>query len=288
MNKWVITLVLVVLTVFSVTNGVLYFQAASALDDSEQRVTTLEGQLSSLNNNLSTLSTDYTALEGELAIAESDILALEDNISSLQSDSCAVTDTISLVKDTVVYIEVESRRGFSSGSGVIFTTDGYLLTNSHVIEGYQDIRVFLEDGRDFGASVVADDPLLDLAILILNSTLDNFPAATLGNYETIIIGDDVLALGFPYPDGIGYELSVTAGIISSLRFIDGYHYIQTDAAINPGNSGGPLVNTGGEMIGINSWTYYDYYNDESADNIGFAIAVNEMRQFIEENIGAID
>jgi serine protease Do len=101
-----------------------------------------------------------------------------------------------------------------------------------------------------------------------------------GDYEDITIGGGVITLGFPFPTDLGYELSVSSGIVSSLRFIRGYEYIQTDAAINSGNSGGPLVNLRGEVIGINSWVF------TSGEELGFSIPVNNMKEFIASTIGS--
>jgi serine protease Do len=162
---------------------------------------------------------------------------------------------------------------------VILTEDGYVLTNYHVIEDNTSVEVTLSDGSSYSATVTGGNQGLDLAILELDSSRNDFPAAILGDYEDIIIGEGVLTLGFPFPTDLGQELSVSSGIVSSLRFIDGYEYIQTDAAINSGNSGGPLVNLDGEVIGINSWVF------TLGEGLGFAIPVNNMKEFITTTIG---
>ena len=148
----------------------------------------------------------------------------------------------------------EVREG--QGSGVIVSSDGYVLTNNHVVRGADEPVVRLTDGREFTARVVGTDALRDLAVLKVDA--GELPAAVLGDSDSVRVGQWVLALGSPF----GFENTVTAGIVSATgrsglglssdAYKDAETYIQTDAAINPGNSGGPLVNLDGEVIGINS------------------------------------
>ena len=134
---------------------------------------------------------------------------------------------------------------------MIVSPEGYVITNHHVIQGADDIQLVLSDGRRFSAKVRGTDPESDIAVL--KADADNLPAITLGHAEDLQVGDVVLAIGNPF----GFGNTVTAGIVSALgrnflgvnRFED---FIQTDAAINPGNSGGALIDTAGNLIGINS------------------------------------
>jgi serine protease DegQ len=176
--------------------------------------------------------------------------------------------------------EGETRRATSLGSGVIVSTDGFVLTNNHVIEDADDIQLVLSDGRRMHATVRGSDPESDLAVLKTDGK--DLPAVTFGKLENVQVGDAVLAIGSPF----GFGSSVTHGIISALgrnqlhvnRFED---FIQTDAAVNPGNSGGALVDTSGNLIGINSIIFSQ---SGGSQGIGFAIPVTIARNVLEQII----
>jgi Do/DeqQ family serine protease len=167
----------------------------------------------------------------------------------------------------------------SLGSGVILDTDGHIVTNNHVIDAASIIKVQLADGRVAEAKVMGRDADTDLAVLQIN--LPNLPTMVLGRSDTLRVGDVVLAIGNP----VGLSQTVTQGIVSATgRGLLGSvarfeNFIQTDAAINLGNSGGALVNTAGELVGINTAIFA---RDAGIEGIGFAIPVNLVRGVMEE------
>ena len=175
---------------------------------------------------------------------------------------------------------IPQRQVTSLGSGVIVAPEGYVLTNHHVVEGADDIELVLADGRQLHARVRGVDPESDLAVLKADG--DNLPTITFGTMEDLHVGDVVLAIGNPF----GFGNTVTMGIVSALgrnhlgvnRFED---FIQTDAPINPGNSGGALVDTAGNLIGINSTIFSQ---SGGSMGIGFAIPVSLARDVLSQII----
>jgi len=170
----------------------------------------------------------------------------------------------------------------TSGSGVILTEDGYIVTNNHVVSGTsRKLTVFLSDGTSKSAQIVGTDPATDLAVIKIEGA--NLPTAVFGDSDALRPGQLAIAIGNPL--GIEFNRSVTAGVISGLDRVlsvgDSYmRLIQTDAVINPGNSGGPLINGNGEVIGLNSVKL----NVTAVEGMGFAIPSNQVKRIVEELI----
>ncbi|BCB95713.1 peptidase [Dissulfurispira thermophila] len=164
----------------------------------------------------------------------------------------------------------------SLGSGFIIDKDGYIITNNHVVEGADEIKVKLADGREFKAKVIGRDPKTDLALIKITTVFKNLPVLPLGDSDKVRVGDWVLAIGNPF----GLEHTVTQGIISATGRVIGSgpydNFLQTDAPINPGNSGGPLINLKGEVIGINTAII------ASGQGIGFAIPSNMAKSVVSQ------
>ena len=186
----------------------------------------------------------------------------------------------------------------SSGSGVVISPDGYVLTNTHVVENASKISVTLSGGDEYDAEVIGFDKTSDLALLLLNG--NNFPFAEMGDSDDLIIGEWVIALGNPFElFSVSNQPTASVGIISANHMDFGMqkesgrvlqNMMQTDAAINPGNSGGPLVNTEGKVIGINTFIFTGSNYNRGSIGIGFAIPINTAKRIAKElkTFGSID
>jgi S1-C subfamily serine protease len=186
----------------------------------------------------------------------------------------------------VAFIESKVSEGVASGSGIVLDDEGHVLTNNHVIEGASQVTVSLEsEGKMYPATVVGTEPNSDLALLKVEAPASQLHPLKLGDSSQMEVGDPVVAIGNPFD----LQRTVTSGIVSALQreiqAPDGVtidNVIQTDAAINPGNSGGPLINSAGEVIGINSQIETGGEGSEGNVGIGFAIPINTAKEEIAQ------
>jgi S1-C subfamily serine protease len=260
----------------------------------EDDVSTLEGGVSAIEGNVSNLEGNISNLEGNVSSLEGNVTGLEGDVSALGAHDRAIMDVVAIVQPSVVRIETD----IGGGSGVIISNTGWVLTNFHVVEGISWIDITLANGTTYyGVMPYIEHNYLDIALVKIDSSRTDFPAATLGSSTDIVIGEQVLSMGYP----LGYQgqATFTTGIVSAVRIdfdyiYDGNEYIQHDAAINRGNSGGPLVNLKGEVIGVNTWHDQDLYFFvmdnipfiiNLAEGLNFAVPIDDTKSFIEDIIG---
>ena len=187
--------------------------------------------------------------------------------------------------DSVVSITCSGRSSTSSGTGVILSQDGYIVTNAHVVEGGSSITVQLTDDRTFSASIVGSDEISDLAVLYIAA--EGLTPAQFGDSSSLRVGDTVVAIGDPL--GVEFRGTYTNGIVSAINRdvdVDGrtMTLIQTNAALNSGNSGGPLINCYGQVIGINTMKIGTYTDSAGVEGLGFAIPSATVKDVVDQLI----
>ena len=186
---------------------------------------------------------------------------------------------------SVVSVSCTLSAGSASGTGVILSSQGYIVTNAHVIDGAKYIRVLLTDGRELDASLVGTDAVSDLAVLRIQA--DGLTSAQFGDSDTLRVGDSVAAIGDPL--GVDLRGTMTDGIVSAINrdvSINGrtMNLIQTNAALNSGNSGGPLINCFGQVVGINTMKISAFTDQAGVEGLGFAIPSTTVKEVVEQII----
>lgn len=210
-------------------------------------------------------------VDGKTAMSDAEVYAA--NVNSVVSINVTGTNSNNFFGQPV--------QTASSGSGFILTTDGYIVTNYHVVEDAQTVKVTLYNGDEYDAQYVGGDEDYDIAVIKIEAS--GLQAVTLGDSEKLNVGDRVLAIGNPLGD---LTFSMSGGMVSSVNRtinVDGtpFNMIQTDTSINPGNSGGPLLNSYGEVVGIVS-AKYSSYASQSVEGLGFAIPINDAIKVAQE------
>jgi serine protease Do len=278
----------------------------SDLDDAVNNLTNLQNKEQSLSTDINSLTESTTSLQTDFNIVKSNVSSINVDVSSLNSSVTSLTNAVqsltqntlesvsfvqstNLVKPSVVVIEAQTvvtvfgRRitQQSAGTGWIINSNGFIVTNNHVIDGASAIQITLADGRSFPSVAVRTDAATDLAVIKINAL--GLPAIKIGNSDNLQVGQPVAAIG----NALGLGINMTGGYISrlgtSITFSDGTMLsglIGTDAPINPGNSGGPLVNLIGEVIGITNAKLVE----TGIEGIGYAININDAIKTINELI----
>lgn len=255
-----------------------------SLDTYEKDVARLSGDLLQARIANVNLNEDIDGLKVELSQARSNSLGLSQQLVDLTSQvallqspngkeaqkSLTAAEVFAQVRPAIV--RIRSSRG--SGSGFFFDRDGRVLTNSHVVGSDKKVTVTMDDSRLVTGDVVGRDEARDLAVVKVAVQRDK--ALVLADSDTVAVGDEVLAVGYPLGSALGGQASLTKGVVSAKRTGRWGNLIQIDAALNPGNSGGPLLNAQGEVIGINVGVIRQE-GGTTIQAIGFAIAVNTAK-----------
>ena len=228
--------------------------------------------------NIASQTTDTPVAIPEASQTAADAPSLtRQQISALVSPSIVGISNMSYSPNSFLNINTLQ----STGSGIIISESGYIVTNNHVISNANKLKVTLSTGDELDATLIGTDPETDMAVIKVDPAGVELKAAVVGNSSTLQVGDEVLAIGNPL--GLTLAGSVTHGIVSAVNrklTVDGttYNLIQTDAAINSGNSGGALVNNRGEVIGINSVKI----SSDGVEGLGFAIPIDDVKEIIED------
>jgi serine protease Do len=298
-NRWIAIPIILILTIFTVINGVLVLKQSSQIEDIQIEMASLEIQLQDASDKVSSLE----SLMPELADLAENISALAEDVSAIELSTQdlpaqsqiepVIADVVAAVKPSVVAIDTEYSYYFwgrtyteeGSGSGWIIDESGIIVTNYHVVEGADTISVTLDDGRTFEVDpdTVVADAVDDLAVLKIDAS--NLTAAKVGDSSALRVGDWVVAIG----NSLGLGISAKEGIVSRLdvsltvehQLVESL--VETSAAINAGNSGGPLVNMNGEVIGITSIKIASV----GVEGLGYAISINEAILILNQLIAQI-
>ncbi len=258
MRNWSMWLVSILFVVAAAAGGFFYARQSNTLQGTQSKILTLE-------DNLKIVQSDVSRMDP----------ILRDHINSIIS-------VVSAVQPAVLRITVSGQGVEVSGSGFIIRSDGYAVTNQHVIDAAGSIEITLWDNEKFAADVVASDKNRDLALLKLKSSRTDFPVVTLGLPADLIVGTEVVSCGFPLGLDLPGPASFVKGIISALRNLNGLNFVQTDCEIDPGSSGGCVVNLNKVVVGVTSDAVLP--SGQSVEAIALAIPVTDVQDFVSKNL----
>lgn len=279
-----VILLLGVISVLSILNIKLFRQ----LQSKETKQTSLFSNTANTQQGSKLSDPSQTSAEPEVTIPS--VINLEPTPVSQdtvpQGEGLSLQEIYTKLIDSVVSISCTYSGGSSSGTGLVLTADGYLVTNCHVVDGASRISVLFTDGRELAASLIGADEVSDLAVLYVEA--EDLIPASLGDSSVLRVGDTVVAIGDPL--GVSLRGTMTDGIVSAINrdiTVEGrtMSVIQTNAALNSGNSGGPLINCYGQVIGINTMKIGDYVNSAGVEGLGFAIPSTTVQEIVNQLIG---
>jgi S1-C subfamily serine protease len=256
-GSFLLLLVIIGVIVLFVRQNVDYSMLSQKISSLE---TTTQSQITDLSNNLLDTKNNLKSLGLQVGSIDQDITKLKASVSS---------DFSGIVESTIKSV-VTIKTNVAQGSGFIITSDGYVVTNAHVMEGATAAGIITSDGQTHQVKLIGSNSNMDIALLKIDGT---YSPLQLADSDNVQIGEKVIAIGNP----LGLQFSVTEGIVSAINRPgqNGINaYIQTDAALNAGNSGGPLVDVNGEAIGINN------FKIGGSENLGFALESNYIKQTV--------
>lgn len=268
--------------------GILNVQMFRKLNHQQEESLSIAVMEESLPDELSAIPAEETIPMAE-APQEQSTLNLQEALSSPenipQTGGMSLQDVYQQNIPAVVSITCSMESGGSTGTGVVFSEKGYIVTNAHVVDNTDSITVQLSDNRIFSADLVGSDTISDLAVLYIRA--DNLTAAQFGNSDTLRVGDTVVAIGDPL--GVKFRGTMTDGIVSAINrdmTVQGrtMTLIQTNAALNSGNSGGPLINIYGQVVGINTMKIGAFSDYAGVEGLGFAIPSTIVKDVVEQII----
>lgn len=246
----------------------------------KSNITTINGNITTINGNITSISGNVTSVNNSVTALQNSVSSMQSSVAALQAGAQAVANVVSKVEPAVVKIICSVSRGYAGGSGAIVRNNGYILTAYHVVEGATSISVTLKTGEVFSATLVNYNRGLDIAVLKLTTTRTDFPVIALGSSTAAQVGEEVIVIGYPQLFDLPGQATFTKGIISAIRNMFGYRFIQTDAAINHGNSGGPMVNMKGELLGVADWKFFSDDEGEPIESLGFCIPIDDAKYLI--------
>ncbi len=265
MTKWVSAAIVLVL--IGVAGGGGYFLGLRGQDSEQSKTTNAE------------FTSQITTLQDKIRIVQSDLSLVNPLIENHVN---AVASVVTAIQPAVVRINV-SADGFEAlGSGFIVRSDGYIVTNQHVVESAKSINVTLLNGNVYVAEVSATDKDRDLALLKLKSNRTDYAVAPVGISSNVSVGDDAVACGFPLGFDLPGPASFTRGIISAVRQLNGLSFLQTDCEVDPGSSGGCLVNMNCQVVGVTSDAVLPPKTELTA--IALAIPSNDLLTFLQGSL----